>query len=98
MYISGINLPPGYGKDINIYSIHSIDPTWDGPELINRDTLRPGTILKILSIRRSTNFAIFNDKKVEAIVSVEPYKKTVNVPVVINLNFINSNNYMSKEN
>jgi hypothetical protein len=39
MYISGINLPPGYGNDVNIYTIELTQPSWGGPELISRETL-----------------------------------------------------------
>jgi hypothetical protein len=37
MYISGVNMPPGYGDNIDIYIIGPIKPTWIGPEVITRD-------------------------------------------------------------
>jgi hypothetical protein len=43
MLISGINLPPGYGREIGVYKISSVNPTWTGPELISRHTLPKGT-------------------------------------------------------
>jgi len=91
MYISGINLPPGYGKDINIFSIEKTNPTWAGPELISRDTLEIGTILTILSIRKSTHLL---DRRVEAIVDVKYFKKTADVPIEINMEYIKSNEYV----
>lgn len=96
MFISGVNLPPGYGKDINIYIIGPKQPTWSGPELITRDTLTSGTILKIQGIRRSINSVPFEGKKIEAVVAVEPYVKDVNVPVVIELKYLTSASYVKK--
>jgi len=88
MYISGVNLPPGYGKDINIYIISPTHPTWTGPEVITRDILKPGTILKVKSVRRSINSVLREGKKVEAVVVVDPYEKDANVPIVIELKFL----------
>ena len=96
MYISGVNLPPGYGKDINIYTIQPTLPTWSGPELITRDTLKPGTFLKVVGIRRSINSVLLEGKKIEAVVEVEPYEKDVNVPVVIELKYLNAFNYTTR--
>jgi len=99
MYISGVNLPPGYGKAIHIYIIDPMHPSWTGPEVITRDTLQAGTIVTIQSIRRSINDVFFEGKSIQAVVAVEPYNKTVNVPIVIDLKYINStNNYMRKVN
>ena len=96
MYISGVNLPPGYGKDINIYIISPILPTWIGPELITRDTLKQGTILKIQGVRKSINSVLLEGKQIEAVVEVELYEKAVNVPVVIELRHLRSLRWLEK--
>ena len=96
MNISGVNLPPGYGKDINIYTIDPTSPSWSGPELITRDKLPVSTILTIQSIRECTN-CLF-DTIIEAVVTVEPYKKAVNVMVVIDLENLTSNKYANRIN
>ena len=94
MYISGINLPPGYGKEINIYSINP-NRNWDGPELITRDPLKTGTILKIQSLRRCNTLWV---RTVQAVVVVDLFKKIVNVPIVIDLEYINSTDLMTRLN
>jgi hypothetical protein len=96
MRIYGVNLPPGYGKDINVYIINPMHLMWSGPELITKDTLKSGTILEVQSIRKSINSVLFEGKKVQAVVTVKPYTKAVNVPVVIDLEYIQSTNYVSK--
>ncbi|MBU0729408.1 MAG: hypothetical protein KKE17_01795 [Proteobacteria bacterium] len=96
MFISGVNLSPGYGEEINIYTISPTQPTWSGPELITRDTLTSGTILKVLGFRRSINSVLFEGKKIEAVVAVEPYEIDVNVPVVIELKYLTSTKYIKK--
>lgn len=96
MRIYGVNLPPGYGKDINIYIINPMHLMWSGPELIMEDTLKSGTILQVQSVRKSINSVLFEGKKSQAVVTIKPYTKAVNVPIVIDLEHIQSTNYMSK--
>jgi hypothetical protein len=96
MYISGVNLPPGYGKDINIYIIGPTQPSWTGPELITRNTLGKGTILKVQGVRRSVNSALFEGQQIDAVVEVELYEKAVNVPVVIELRYLRSLKWLGK--
>ena len=55
MYISGVNMPSGYGKDIDVYIIGPTNPSWTGPEVITRDILKKGTTLTIQSVRKCTN-------------------------------------------
>lgn len=94
MYISGVNSPPGYGKDINVYTIGPTNPTWSGPELITRNTLQEGTLLTIQSIKECTN--CFSERVV-AYVTVEPFKKVVNVPIYINLNHIKTGKHLREK-
>lgn len=96
MYISGANLPPGYGKDINIYIIGPTRPSWTGPELITRNTLEKGTVLKIQGVRRSINSVLLEGKQTEAVVDVELYEKAVKVPVVIELKYLRSLRWLGK--
>ena len=95
MLIYGVNLPPGYGKDINEYVITPNIPGMTGPEIITKEYLKSGEMLKIQSIRRSTNHLPGN-QEVEAVVEIQSYKKSTDVPVVIDLSYIQSTNYMQR--
>ena len=96
MYISGVNLPPGYGKDVNIYLIERTSPTWNGPELISRDMLKTNTKFKVKSIRECTN-CYFNEE-IDAIVTIKSFKKTANVPIAIGIGYLGSETYVRKVN
>jgi len=96
MLIYGVNLDPGYGKDIDIYEIVPMSMRTRGPEIIMEDTLNTGTILEVQSVKRSINSVLFEGKNIQAVVRVNPYAKSVNVPVVIDLKYIQSTNYVSK--
>jgi hypothetical protein len=63
-----------------------------GPEIITEDILRPGTILEVQSIRRSVNSVLFVGKETDAVVKVTSYAKSANVPIVIELNYLQSSN------
>ena len=95
MLIYGVNLPPGYGKDINEYVITPNLPGMTGPEIITKEYLKSGETLKIQRIRRSTNHLPRN-QEIEAIIKLQSYKKSVDVPVVIDLKYIQSTNYCEK--
>lgn len=84
MHLSGVNLPPGYRKVIDLYSIHPTSPTWSGPELVTRDTLTPGTILIVESVHRCTN-CIFEKERLEAQVRIVNYTTAVDRPIKISL-------------
>lgn len=94
LYIYGINLPPGYGKDINVYFVRP----WrgSGPEYITEDILNPGVTLRVQSIRKSINHIFFCDQVIEAVVEVSPYEKTADVPVTISLKYLQTTNYVNK--
>jgi hypothetical protein len=55
MYLSGVNLPPGYGEEVDIYTIGPLKPSWSGPELISRKTLNEGQEFTIESFVKCTN-------------------------------------------
>lgn len=95
MSIYGVNLPPGYKKNVNIYLINPIWPKIIGPEIIMEDILKPKTVLKVQSIRRSINH-LPGYQSVDAIIEVESYEKAVGIPVVIDLKYLQSTNYMQK--
>ena len=95
MYICGVNLPPGYGSDINIYTIHPVkDGRIKGREIISEDVLKPGTVLEIQSIEKSVNH-LPGCQSIDAVVSVISYEKAVNVPIKIDLRYLQSTNYVS---
>jgi hypothetical protein len=96
MYIFGINLPPGYGDDINVYLAYPSNlGRISGPEVLSEEILKVGTILEIQSIKRSINH-LPGCQEIDAIVTVNPYEKAVDVPVKIDLEYLQSTNYVSK--
>ena len=89
MFISGVNLPPGYGKDIGVYDI---SPTGlSGPEILSEEVLKPGTILEIQGIRKSLNH-FPGDPSVEALVKIAAFEPATNVPITISLKDLQSSN------
>ena len=89
MSIFGVNLPPGYGKDINVYDIH---PTrLSGPEIRSEEVLKPGTVLEVQGIRKSINH-FPGDQSVEALVRVFAFEPATNVPITISLKNLQSSN------
>jgi hypothetical protein len=95
MLIYGVNLPPGYGEDVNVYIITPDIPSMTGPEIITREHLNSAETLMIQSVRRSTNHFPGN-QDIAAIVEIQSYEKSADVPVVIDLRYIQSTNYMQR--
>ncbi|MFA5629784.1 MAG: hypothetical protein WC958_06045 [Dehalococcoidales bacterium] len=96
MVISGINLPPGYGKDINIYVVYPlVSGRITGPKIISEEILHSSTIIEVLGVRKSVNH-IPGYQSIDAIITVYPYEKATNVPVVIDLRYLQSTNYVQK--
>lgn len=95
MLIYGLNLPPGYGEDINIYVIIPNGSGPDGPHVLSKNFLEAGAILEISSVRKSINH-LPGYQEIEAVVEVKAYKKEANVPVVIDLEYLQSTNYMHR--
>ena len=96
-YIYGVNLQPGYGDGINVYHIYPASyGRIVGPEILSEEILKPGVVLEIQSINRSTTSIPFEGRRIEAVVSVNPYGKAVDVPVTIDLEYLQSTNYVKK--
>lgn len=96
MYIDGISLPPGYGKDIELYNVYPVSSGKSvGPENITEFTLKPKTEMKVLSVRRSVNH-IPGYREVDAIIDVSPFRKKAEVPIVISLKDLLSTNYTQR--
>lgn len=93
MLVYGVNLPPGYGKKIDIYMIDPVWPKVKGPEIISDEILKAGTILDVQGVRKSVNH-LPGYQSIQAFVNVSSFEKAVDVPVVINLKYIQSTNYM----
>ncbi len=79
MHLSGVNLPPGYGKEVDVYTISSPNPGWSGPELISRETLSAGQVFTVKSFLKCTNCGaseIFSELEIELLnVSLSSIKK-----------------------
>jgi hypothetical protein len=85
MHISGVNLPPGYRKVIDVYKVNPVSSTWSGPELVTRETLPQGTVVIVDSVHRCTDcFLDFRDR-VEAIITIPGYRTQFDLPIRINL-------------
>ena len=96
MLLSGLSLGPGYGKDIDVYVIRPISIRVVGPEILTENILEPGTILTIKSIEKSTVSIPFEGRRIMATVSVLPHKKGVEAPVEIELEYLQSTNYVKQ--
>jgi hypothetical protein len=72
MHLSGVNAPPGYEKSVDYYVVNPSVPSWSGPELITRDTLPVGTVLRVESVHRCTN-CVFG-KLIKAKITLLGYK------------------------
>ncbi len=83
MNISGVNLPPGYGEEIDVYFIDPTNLNWSGPELITRNTLEAGTVLTVQSVVE----CCFGTTR-EAVVASDPYVIAVDVPIRIDLKYL----------
>ena len=95
MYLYGVNLPPGYGKDINVYDI---SPTGlSGPEILSEEVLKPGTVLEVQSIRKSIHH-FPGDPSVEAVVKIFAFEPATNVPITISLKDLQSSNLAKRLN
>lgn len=96
MLIQGINLPPGYGPEIDVYSITPISMRTEGPEIITTDVLKSEAVLKVKCVERSTISIPFEGIRIIATVEVEPFEKEVKIPVEVDLAYLQSTNYMQK--
>jgi len=95
MFIYGVNLPPGYGSEIDIYKIRPISSKIRGREIITEGFLTPGTIIEVQSIKKSINH-LLGWPSVDAVVTVNPYKKMADVPIAIDLRYLQSTNYVKR--
>ena len=95
MTIFGVNLPPGYGKEIHIYKIYST--SLNGPEILSEEVLKPGTVLEVQSIRKSINH-FPGDPSVEALVKIFAFEPATNVPITISLEDLQSSNLAKRLN
>jgi hypothetical protein len=89
----GVNLPPGYGNDINIYMIFPTSSGMKGPEVITKDILDKGVIIRPQEVRKSVNH-LPGFQLTDVVVELDPCEKTVDVPAVIELKYLLSTNYM----
>jgi len=88
MYISGVNAPPGYGKNIDYYKVHPLSYRWSGPEKISEDTFPSGTKLTVQVIRKATTH--FLGDRVQCEINISPYKTKETHPIYINLKDLKS--------
>lgn len=95
MLIYGVDLPPGYGRGIDIYTIKPKGIKITGREIITEEILEIGTVIVVQGVRRSTNhFPGFQSIDVEVEVSL--YEDSVIVPIVMDIKYLKSTKYMRK--
>lgn len=93
MLIYGVNLPSGYGKEINIYIIKPMSIRITGREIITEEILESGTVINIQGVRKSINhFPGF--QSIEVLVGASPYEKSAVAPIVMDLKYLESTKYM----
>ena len=86
MHLSGVNAPPGYESSVDYYVVNPSVPDWRGPELITRETLPIGTVLRVVSVHRCTN-CVFG-KSVKARVTLPGYKTRIDLPTHIAVEYL----------
>jgi hypothetical protein len=86
MHLSGVNAPPGYEKSVDYYVVKPSAPSWSGPELISRETLPVGTVLRVESVHRCKN-CVFG-KLIKAKITLPGYKGRIDLPVHIPLQYL----------
>ena len=88
MYISGVNAPPGYGKNIDYYKVHPLSFRWSGPEKISEDTFPAKTKLTVQAVRKPASY--FLGDKVQCEIKISPYKPKEPHPIYISLDDLKS--------
>lgn len=86
MHLSGVNAPPGYEKSIDYYVVNPAAPSWSGPELITRETLPVGTVVRVASVHRCTN--CLSKKRLRATITLPSHQLRDDLPVHIPLEFL----------
>ena len=86
MHLSGVHAPPGYGKSIDYYVVNPTAPGWHGPELITRETLPVGTVLRVESVHRCTN--CFLGEVVKAKIALPAHQRTIDLPIHIPIQYL----------
>lgn len=82
MNLSGVNLPPGYGRSIDIFYVERTSPSWSGPELILRKSICPGLVVTVIAVERCTNCYFDGEPRIYYKVAVD-LDEVENTPVVI---------------
>ncbi len=88
MHLSGVNAPPGYEKTVDYYVLNPTSPGWSGPELITRDTLPQGTLIKVESVHRCTNCLFDFGDRLEAKIHLPHNQTQFDRPIKIPLRFL----------
>ena len=90
MQIAGINLPPGYGKSVDLYSLRKLYAVQHkAPEIITTDIFPKGGTFKIEKIYKCKNCLSFGNS-LYATILTNDFIKSVNVPIEISINEIQS--------
>ncbi len=87
MHLSGVNAPPGYEESIDYYVVNPATPSWSGPELITRETLPVGTVVRVQSVQRCTN--CLSAQRLRATITLTGRAPRDDRPVHISLEFLN---------
>ena len=95
MYIYGVDLPPEYGKGIDVYIIKPMDIKITGREIITEEILELETIIDVQGVRKSINhFPGF--QSIDVVIGVSPYENLTTIPVVMDLKYLESTKYMKE--
>jgi hypothetical protein len=87
-HLSGVNLPPGHRKVIDVYVVNPASSTFTGPELVSRDTLPPGTLIIVDSVHRCKNCFLDFGERLEAHIRIPRYRSAFDHPVKIALKYL----------
>ena len=92
MAVTGINFPPGYGPEINIYHLEPHPINWSGPELISNQLIAPGTYISILSVQQG-NWG----SGVQVTVKIEGFAKEADVDIYMELEIIEKGDFLKEK-
>ena len=87
MYLVGIDLPPGYSKDVEIYFVQEYSGS--GPEDVISYSLEEGLRFVINSVQRCTNCTFGLSKLIKLSIDLKEYTVEQDVPIYFLDNFFN---------
>lgn len=90
MLVYGVCRPPGYRKMIDEYFMTPDTPGPWGREILSKDRVPAGTVMKILKIQRSIQHIPGLSPTIEAVVQLSDFQLDADIPLTVNWSYISS--------